>query len=162
MGYETLIDDSDVENLSRYSWRALIKPSTVYAVTSVTVAPNHRKTVYMHRLILSAKDGFVVDHIDGNGLNNTRQNLREVTPAENQANRQHKTTGSSSLLGVTWHSGKKKWEARLQREGKAVFLGSFAEETEAAEAYLRAREACGMPVWSLKNVTQDGYDSLSG
>lgn len=76
-GKVTLIDDDDYELVSRYSWfpRTDKKSGTVYVVTKITVA-RKRKQIYLHRIIMEAKEGQVVDHLNRDGLDNRRENLK--------------------------------------------------------------------------------------
>lgn len=86
----------------------------------------------MHRLILDAPKGMQVDHINGNGLNNRRENIRLCTHEQNSYNQQ-KPYGSSKYKGVCRKRGK--WDAQIRASGKIIWLGSFATEDEAANAY---------------------------
>jgi hypothetical protein len=88
----------------------------------------------MHRLIMGAEPGQEIDHINGNGLDNRKENLRVATRKENQQNR-HITWGNSTYKGVYWEKQKNKWRARIFVSGKCVHLGFFLTEKEAAVAY---------------------------
>lgn len=94
----------------------------------------------MHRLIARASDGEVTDHRDGNGLNNTRENLRSCRQAENLRNRAKSTrhAATSQYKGVYWAKDIKRWRAYVEVDGKRRWLGCFMSEHEAAEAYNRA------------------------
>jgi hypothetical protein len=74
-----------------------------------------------------------IDHIDGNGLNNQKSNLRVVTHRENHQNRQHKK--SSKFPGVSWNKKIKKWNAKIRIGNKSLHLGYFYDEEEASKAY---------------------------
>lgn len=93
-----------------------------------------RKRVYLHRYLLDAQPGQIVDHIDGDPLNNTRANLRLVTRAQNQWNRKAQQN-ASGYKGVSWHRGHQKYYARIQVHNRRHFLGYFETAEEAAEAY---------------------------
>ena len=98
-------------------------------------------TIRMHRLIASPAAGMVVDHIDGNGLNNTRANLRICRHIDNIRN-QAKRPGSSQFKGV--HRRKNRWGAMIYKDKALHFLGSFLNEIDAAKAYdVAAIEAFG-------------------
>jgi len=86
----------------------------------------------MHRLIMGNPQGMEVDHINGNGLDNRRCNLRVVTTSQNQAN-QHARRGRSSFKGV--FKQRSRWRARIHVQQKGINLGSFLTEEEAARAY---------------------------
>lgn len=94
------------------------------------------KTVYMHREILKTGLGMVVDHINGNALDNRRCNLREVTQRQNQQNRIKAT--SSKYPGVTWHKRDKIWTAAANINGQRKNLGTFYNEIDAFIAYRKA------------------------
>jgi len=129
-GLVALIDEADAPLLLQWKWH-IAGPG--YASTRM-VTGGRRRQVYMHRLLLDAQPGQIVDHIDGNRLNNTRANLRLVTRSQNQWNRrrQHNRSG---YKGVSWHRRKQKWYARIQVFGTRRFLGYFDTAQEAAVAY---------------------------
>ena len=129
-----LVDDDDFRWLSQLKWYAANqgthKKAQWYAVT--TDKAHHR----MHRLILKAPANLLVDHIDGNGLNNQKINLRLVTYAQNAKNRARTLTpGTSPYKGVNWYPLLKQWIARVQVDRKSIHIGYFDSEIEAAVAY---------------------------
>lgn len=101
-----------------------------------------QKPILMHRDIMDAPKGTQVDHINGNGLDNRRSNLRFATNRQNQQNR-HDVT-SSRYPGVGWNKHANKWVSRIWFNGKRKHLGCFTDEREAAMVYERAcREVVG-------------------
>jgi len=82
----------------------------------------------------------VVDHIDHNGLNNTRRNLRICTKEQNARNQRPQKGRSSQFKGVCWHKGERKWYSRIQNDGRQQSLGLFDDERDAA----RARDAAAL------------------
>lgn len=116
-------------------WHAVHAGKETFYVRSSVRIKGRRFTIPLHRLISSAGRGQLVDHIDGDGLNNRRSNLRLVTAAENSRNRR-KASGiiqSSRYKGVL-RSGRK-WLAGITCDGQRFNLGSFTDEREAARAY---------------------------
>ena len=94
----------------------------------------------MHKLITGYKE---TDHIDGNGLNNQRGNLRSVTDSQNQMNRKN-IRGTSKYKGVYWNKANKKWLARITINQKNIYIGYFLYEHNAAHAYnFKATELYG-------------------
>lgn len=91
--------------------------------------------VCLHRLILGAHPDKEVDHIDGNGLNNRRANLREVTRAQNEHNKRAPRSNTSGQKGVHFHSRDRRWTAQVWIDGKKVHLGTFHDPGEAKRAY---------------------------
>lgn len=97
-------------------------------------------TVRMHRYIANTPAGFVTDHVDGNGLNNQRSNLRNATVLQNQMNKSPNRGGSSPLKGAVFDRGHKSrpWRASIRLSGRLKYLGNFATPEEAAAAYAAA------------------------
>jgi hypothetical protein len=132
--YVALVDDEDFEYLNQFAWCILMQHNLTY----VQRACNH-KTIFMHRAIMGVTDPKIhVDHIDGNGFNNCRSNLRLVTNAQNQMNaKNHKHQLSknrqSRFKGVHWHLSK--WVVRVTFNKKRFHIGRYNSEIEAAMAY---------------------------
>lgn len=102
-----------------------------------------RKTIRLHRFLLDVDDPKIhVDHIDGNGLNNTYNNIRECTCAENQQNRQsaRRDNQSSGVRGVHFHKQQQKWRARIRLNGKEISGGYYDTIEEAEQAVIRLRQ----------------------
>ncbi len=125
-GLFALVDVADYEMVSKYKWHAIRNGAKTYACCHVG-----RKLVSMHRMIMRPRKGYVIDHADGNGLNNRRGNLRECTTQQNRANARPRG-GSSRFVGV--YRRKDKWVAGLQYRGKYYYLGLFDDEVAAAKA----------------------------
>lgn len=135
-GLVAIVDDEDFAALSQFKWRARPAGMTAYAVRSEYPS---NKTIRMHRQIIGC-DGSV-DHINGDGLDNRRCNLREATHQQNMRNRR-KTPGCSSRhKGVYWMKSKQKWYARIKGNGANRGLGLFSNEDDAARAYNTAAKA---------------------
>lgn len=136
-GLVTLVDDEDFERFGGFKWT--VKPSsfTWYARRWVRCGGD-REMVKLHRLILGAPLGIEVDHKDGDGLNNTRANLRLCSNSQNQWNQRVRPIGTSRFKGVSWHRQTQKWRAQIRKYGKKYWLGHFADEEEAALAYNKA------------------------
>ncbi|MCE7699722.1 MAG: HNH endonuclease [Methanobacterium paludis] len=101
-----------------------------------------RKTIIMHRLIMGAPKGMVVDHINHNGLDNRKSNLRVVTHRQNMQNRKNK--GTSNYPGVHFKKENHKWVARIRIGKEMKYLGIFDNERTAAKKYEEAvREMVG-------------------
>ncbi len=139
-GYSAIVDDDDYETLAKHKWYATVCKHTVYAMRRE--GGGDRRCHYMHRDILSATGSIMVDHIDHNGLNNSRANLRLATRSQNLCNRRSKEGSASRYLGVG--RNRDKWVARIRKGGKQRTLGYFSDEADAARAYdTAARELHG-------------------
>lgn len=124
-GKVTLVDDADYAWLLQQRWRF----RSGYARSDKTS---------MHRLIMNAPRDMEVDHINGDTLDNRRKNLRLATVKQNRMNRsKHKIT-SSQYKGVSWEKRSSKWRARIKLNRKFIYLGIFASEIDAANAYDKA------------------------
>jgi hypothetical protein len=138
------LDDICIEELNKHKWHASKDANTFYAVRYVKLMParvalelgiSRRRLERMHRGILGAAPGQLVDHRDGNGINNTRANLRFCTNSENQYNCRTPRTNTSGYKGVHWHVCNKRFQAQIKIGGKYHHLGYFLDPIEAARAY---------------------------
>lgn len=135
-GKVALVDDSDFDFLNQWKWYAMKTGRKFYAARRI-----NRFTVLMHRLLLNLTNTKILtDHIDRNGLNNQRDNLREATIRQNAANRDSFDNSSSKYLGVYWDPARKKWMATIKdsRINKTKGLGGYKNEIDAAKAYNNA------------------------
>jgi len=137
LGRFAIVDAEDYEELAQWKWFFSPRAKTGYAGSYQSRC---KKKVWMHRQIMKAPKGLYVDHIDGNGLNNRKSNLRLCTPAQNSQNAGPRANCYSRYKGVTWHKTNKKWEPKIMANGKKYNLGSFKNETDAAVAYDRRAE----------------------
>lgn len=132
-GRETVVDADFFEaSAKHHSWhlRKCRWRDGAYAMTRI-----EGRTVLMHRLIMNAPRGdrrVVVDHINRDGLDNRRENLRICTVAENMRNTRARFASTSPYKGVYWHAGDEKWAAEIQVDGKKVHLGKYNDERAAA------------------------------
>lgn len=139
-GAIALVDDEDFESLSKFTWHLYEKG---YARRRWTDKDTGKRIpILMHRQILglSYGDGIFTDHIDGNGLNNQRINLRTCTPAENNRNRRVSKNSSTGLKGVFRRPRAKgdRFMAAITHNNKSVYLGTFDTPEEAHQAYCSA------------------------
>ncbi|OHB81180.1 MAG: hypothetical protein A2W31_05055 [Planctomycetes bacterium RBG_16_64_10] len=133
-GKVALVDDRDYPLVSRYRWKA-IRPRTIwYAQRN---AWNGRRYVglFMHRVVMAVGDGERVDHVNCDGLDNRRSNLRVATRSENAANFRKSDGCSSRFKGVSRHRKSGRWRASIQIRRRVVHLGYFDREEDAARAY---------------------------
>jgi hypothetical protein len=125
-----IVDAADFPHLSRYNWCVVKTDNTCYAARY-----RKRKQTFMHRLITSAPSHLVVDHINHNGLDNRKDNLRLCTRAQNALNQRPRKGTSSKYKGVYWHERDKRFYAQISHKGRRFHLGSFKSEIAAAHAY---------------------------
>jgi len=145
-GLYTVVDDEDLPMLSQWKWLALNGRTQSYAARWSNEGGKH--LVRMHREITACPAGLQVDHIDRNGLNNRRANLRVCTPHQNACNKKKPPNTSSGYKGVYRINSKDRnngrWRATIHANGGVFSLGVFDDEREAARAYdRRATEEFG-------------------
>lgn len=136
---ETIVDEETYEWASKFKWFAIKsqKNKRCYftAGRQSSKLLGKQQHILLHREILNAPTGMMVDHINGNTLDNRKSNLRLCTNAENQRNRK-KTIGTiSQYKGVSWNKRKKKWQVQICYNRKCKHLGYFLDEKEAALRY---------------------------
>lgn len=133
-GYEAIIDIADIPLVDGVNWTASINPKTVYAYRKGVGGIN----IVLHRLIMDATSHVEVDHIDGNGLNCRRCNLRIASHAENMRNRRLSRDNTSGVKGASLDRSTGKWQANIRKDGRQFNLGRFNCRTAAAIAYAKA------------------------
>ena len=144
-GLFAIVDVADYEWLSKYKWHVQRSGRTAYAFCR-----KGNKTVSMHRMITRPRRGYVVDHLDHNGLNNRRGNLHVCLQGENASNtRSH--GGKSGFVGVTYTRGR--WRGGVTFHGKYHCAGQFRDPVEAAKA--RDRLAYGLLPYAYLNFPED-------
>ena len=154
-GKETLVDDEDYEMLMEHKWFANKddKSGKFYVKRKSPIDSNGKqKTICMHRVITNAPKGKQIDHINGNPLDNRKENLRTCTNQQNQMNRGRTKNNKSGYKGV-YYSKKSKsminehskpWRAEIQHNKKIIYLGYYKTKEEAALAYnKKAKELNG-------------------
>jgi len=138
-----IIDDCDYEKLKNYRWYVNKRERTLYVRTTILV-DGKLKPKSLHRIIMGDPKGFCVDHINHDGLDNRRCNLRIATQSQNCMNRLPYKEGSSRFKGVRWHKQNKLWEAVIWVKPKSIYLGCFTDEIAGAKAYdIAARKYFG-------------------
>ncbi len=136
--YEAVVDDCDAD-LAELNWRVNINTNMLYALRTER-ASGKRVGISIHRQIMMRVVGRplqkseIIDHIDGDGLNNRRSNLRIVTNRQNQQNRFH-SLGKSPYKGINFRRRTNNYQARITVDGKRLFLGSFDTPEKAHAAY---------------------------
>jgi hypothetical protein len=136
-GHEAIVDKADAELVAGFRWRVL-ESHTGLLYAHAWHGSWH---LYMHRLVLGAPEGMMVDHKNGNGLDNRTANLRLTDNSGNQANATgglRSRSGSSQYRGVTWDRDRSKWMAAIKVRGVRRHLGRFMDEASAARAWNRA------------------------
>jgi hypothetical protein len=130
-GKSALVDDEDYDRLNAYEW---FLSGTGYAVGFVPSGDKFRLE-YMHRFIMQAVQGQLVDHVNGDSLDNRQTNLRFATPRQNVQNKRLSSLSLTGLKGVGWHKERRKYHARIQLQGIRFHLGFFDDPKTAALAY---------------------------
>jgi hypothetical protein len=132
-GKYALVDVEDFERVNRYKWYVKTGPrsNTYYAART----ENH-KLIFMHRFIMNAPEGMFVDHINGNGWDNRKANLRLADKFESARNKPKRRDAKiSRYKGVKRNKWSGRWYAQINYERKRIYLGTYDTEEEAARAY---------------------------
>lgn len=128
------IDDADFSLISVHNWHAVEDHGNFYAYTNVKI--DGKRTIrQMHRLIMAAPKGIQVDHINGDGLDNRRSNLRLCTQTQNARNCRVRAVSKSKFKGILWVTKRGKWRARISAANKRLYSGYFDTEIAAAKRY---------------------------
>lgn len=134
-GKFVLVDDQDYRVLNKYRWYPIQGGDTFYAIRNSSMIKGKKTSIRMHREIMNPPFNLEIDHIDGNGLNNQRKNLRIVNSSQNQHNSKKPKHNTSGYKGISWNKEKKKFTAQIVINGKQIYLGSFSDIKKAHEAY---------------------------
>lgn len=129
-----IVDDEDYEYLMQWKWHY---HNGGYAARCIRNKGN-KKTILMHREILGLKKGEIGDHINHNGLDNRRENLRKCTYSQNNMNRSKNKLSNGIYKGITLHKPSKLWTAKIKHNSKTKSLGYFKTQKDAAKAYNKA------------------------
>jgi hypothetical protein len=135
-GKYAIVDADDYERLAKYKWQLCTNGHTFYAYRySSTRAGKKSRRVFMHNEIIDIPEGLVCDHINHNGLNNHKPNLRPATVSQNNCNRRNTGQTTSRYRGVSQEGTLNKYRAQITANGRNIYLGVFDDEVDAAKAY---------------------------
>lgn len=135
-GKYTLVDDKDYKKLNRFKWCVgVYTDSLSYAMRSKKKNGRWISCCMQKEIIGIIPKNTVIDHIDGNGLNNQRKNLRIATVSQNGMNRKDNCNNVSGFRGVSYNKKAKKWQSQTMSMGKPIYLGLYKDILEAANAY---------------------------
>ena len=142
-GYEAVIDAADVTLVDGFNWFAHVfrrRDRSIRAIYAERRGPHSggQTTIIMHRVIDATPSGMETDHIDGDGLNNRRSNLRAATKAQNQHNAKTRVDNKSGAKGVHWDKRNRKWRVQIAVMAKNKHIGLFTTFADAQEAYAKA------------------------
>jgi hypothetical protein len=134
-GFWTILDEEDYYRLRHFKWVLYGGGHNWYAARLKVTGPYKTRTISMHREIMNAPKGKLVDHRNCESLDNRRSNLRFATRAENVRNRRKQKNTTSQFIGVSFYKPTNNWESRIQHGDKRIRLGRFDSEIDAAKAY---------------------------
>jgi len=139
-GEVAIVDDADYPLVSQFNWhcKAIRKTPLKYAIRNLPRSKEHgRRKQLLHQLLLVVPAGMTVDHIDCDGLNNQRSNLRIATKGQQRMNSRKRIVKISPYKGASPYKNGR-WSARLRRHNRVICLGTFDSAKEAALAYDKA------------------------
>ena len=126
-----LVNDGDYNFVNQWKWK---RHNGGYACRT-GYKGGHYNLILMHQIILKANQNEEIDHINGNKLDNQRNNLRSVSHAVNELNKGMSTLNTSGFRGVCWDKNRHKWVAKSKHNGKMINLGRYGTLQEASQAY---------------------------
>lgn len=135
-GEKSIIDSEDVERIKGFCWWV---SNTGYLMGDVHKPKKH---ISIHRLIMNILDrpDIIIDHKNGNKLDNRKSNLRICTRTENSYNKAMQPYNTSGITGVTWDKARRKWAAAICYEGKRIHLGRYSNKDDAIKARREAED----------------------
>jgi hypothetical protein len=135
-GLFTILEPQDYYLAGNFHWVAKKNRQCIYVYRFINSPGRKTKMVLLHRMIMNSAGRLLVDHKNGDTLDNRRANLRLATRAQNAWNtRRDKSKTSSQFIGVTFDKNRGLWAPRIRYQGKRIYLGRFKNEIDAARAY---------------------------
>lgn len=136
-GKVALVDDADYKSLRQHRWYANKIRHIYYVQRNIQVSNSKRQPIFMHRVILNAPDGVEIDHINGNGLDNRRSNLRLCTCGENSRHQRLRLNNTTGFKGVTIakQMPRNPYQAQIMINNKQIYLGCHQTAEAAAKVY---------------------------
>lgn len=135
-GLFAIVDEADADLVSAYRGHPHKKNRRFYAIADAPLVGGGRVKVRMHRLVLGLTDpNDQADHVNHDGLDNRRSNLRKTTNQQNGFNQRSAEGSTSRFRGVSWTTDRSKWHAQIRHNNKLYHLGHFDDEIDAARAY---------------------------
>lgn len=133
-GHYTQVDDEDYDELNKYKWYCNVQKSGkyIYAARRTFKASFH---ISMHKQIMGTNKNELIDHIDHDGLNNQKKNLRVCTKKDNVRSSRLASSNTSGYKGACWHKGANKWMASICVNQRHIYLGLYSDKIEAAKVY---------------------------
>lgn len=135
-GFYSLIDEEDFLRVSKFKWSASVYKNNFYAITDI-YQKNKKKKIRtgMHRFLMNFPKNKDVDHINGNGLDNRKINLRVCSRSQNSMNRDKSSLNKSGYKGVSWCKAMNSWQACISFNRKTIYLGCYSTPKKAHEIY---------------------------
>jgi hypothetical protein len=133
--FDVCISKYDYERVSALKWHSHHGSELQYFVHSIN---KPLQEVLLHRFIMNAEKGTIVDHINGNTLDNRRENLRVCSHSENMRNSKKRSGGKCPYKGVYFNKRANKWNPQIKLDGKSISLGYYLTAEEARDAYIAA------------------------
>ena len=127
-----VVDERDHERVAAHKWYVNSKG---YAVAHVRHSDGSRGMMRLHRFVIGAQAGDVIDHVNGDKLDCRTANLRKCSHSESACNRRRRSDNASGYTGVSWYAPLKVWKAKVVKDGHAYHLGYFSDALHAALAY---------------------------
>lgn len=148
-GEYAFVDAEKAHMVSGRNWHLVTAKGKFYAATVTPTDGNRGAKTYLHRFVCQADEGFEVDHINNNGLDNRLDNLRLVSKIQNKQNRSVQKNNKTGVSGVTWVKSKRRWRSEINHNNKRRQLGLFKSKDEAVESVIIAKaqvfEMANMP-----------------
>jgi hypothetical protein len=137
-GYEAIIDAEDVDLVKGHNWWSEVCFKADGSLRAVYARSDTSGMQYIHRVIMRADEFHLVDHIDGNGIDCRKSNMRLTANTGNSQNKKINCNNTSGFKGVTWNKRREKWEVKIMAYRKKKHIGYYVSLDDAAEAYSKA------------------------